>query len=111
MTCAIGFCGFPCPSTDKPDFPNYGAFHTAEVPFAFRNLNRWERPWKETDFAVERYMSSYWINFIRNGDPNGPNLPQWKSYSADTGYIMELSDKPVLREGLFQAEFAFLEGN
>ena len=25
-------------------------------------------------------MSSYWVNFITKGDPNGNGLPQWPEY-------------------------------
>jgi len=27
-------------------------------------------------------MSSYWVNFIAAGDPNGKGLPAWQPYSA-----------------------------
>jgi len=32
-------------------------------------------PWTEDDFKVSEAMSSYWTNFIKNGNPNGPGLP------------------------------------
>jgi para-nitrobenzyl esterase len=95
--------------TDKPGFPNYGAFHTSEVPFALHTLKYWDRPWKQLDYDVEKYMSAYWINFIKTGDPNGEGLPQWKKYDAIEQSIMELAEQPSLKKGLYKAEFAFLE--
>lgn len=94
--------------TDKPGFPNYGAFHTSEVPFALHTLSKWNRPWNDADYAVEKTMSAYWINFVKTGNPNGNALPEWKKYDA-TQPIMELNDKPVLKPGLFKKEFSFLE--
>ena len=29
------------------------------------------------DQAVSRMAQSYWVNFAKNGDPNGPGLPAW----------------------------------
>jgi para-nitrobenzyl esterase len=95
--------------TDKPGFPNYGAFHTSEVPFALHTLSRWDRPWVEKDFAVERTMSAYWVNFVKTGDPNGAGLPKWIPYSADDGSIMEFGDQPTLKHGLFKDEFRLME--
>jgi len=95
--------------TDKPGFPNYGAFHTSEVPFALHTLNRWERPWKETDFKVEKFMTAYWVNFVKNGNPNGNSLPEWKPFDKAHGNIMELGEQPVSTPGIFKSEFSFLE--
>jgi para-nitrobenzyl esterase len=94
---------------DKPDFPNYGAFHTSEVPFALHTLHRWNRPWRELDFAVEKSMSTYWVNFVKNGNPNGTGLPEWKIYEKTTGNILEIGDQSRLIPGLYKNKFDFLE--
>ncbi|MEO7990587.1 MAG: carboxylesterase family protein [Chryseolinea sp.] len=94
--------------TDKPDFPNYGAFHTSEVPFALHTLKYWDRPWTNKDYRVEKYMSSYWINFIKTGNPNGKGLPEWNSYDATLQTTMEFGEQPVSKPGLLKAELQFL---
>lgn len=84
--------------TDKPGFPNYGAFHTAEVPFAMGNLHTWIRPWKQLDYDVEKTMSAYWVNFIKTGDPNGAGLPKWEPFN--TGKIQEIGDATSSRDAV-----------
>lgn len=96
---------------DKPNFPNYGAFHTSEVPYALHTLHTWKRPWKSADFDLENTMSSYWVNFAKTGNPNGKGLPEWKSYDKKTGNILILNDTTYTQEGLFKREFDFLEIN
>jgi para-nitrobenzyl esterase len=94
---------------DKPDFPNYGAFHTSEVPFALHTLHLWKRPWRDIDYAVEKTMNNYWVNFVKNGDPNGEDVPEWKKYDKSTGNIMEIGDQSQLKPNLHKSEFDFLE--
>jgi para-nitrobenzyl esterase len=94
---------------DKPNFPNYGAFHTSEVPFALHTLHTWQRPWQQRDRAMEALMSSYWVNFAKTGDPNGAGLPQWPHYDPATGHIMVLDSGASSKAGLFKQEFDFLE--
>ncbi len=62
------------------EYTKYGAFHTAEVPYAFNNLQFVNRPWKEEDRALADIMSSYWANFARTGNPNWKGLPVWEVY-------------------------------
>jgi para-nitrobenzyl esterase len=95
---------------DKPGFPNYGAFHTSEVPFALHTLHLWKRPWRDVDFTVEKTMNDYWVNFVKNGNPNGEGVPEWGVYDKSTGIIMEIGDKSQSQPGLHKDEFGFLEG-
>lgn len=96
---------------DKPNFPNYGAFHTSEVPYALHTLHTWQRPWQALDKEIENTMSSYWVNFAKTGNPNGAGLPEWKSYDKEIGTIQVLGDKVYSQDGLFKKEFDFLEMN
>ncbi|MFK8163869.1 MAG: carboxylesterase/lipase family protein [Lewinella sp.] len=94
---------------EKEDFPDYGAFHTADVPYALHTLHAWKRNWEEEDRSLEKVMSSYWVNFAKTGNPNGADLPEWKLYEAADGFIQELGDEVVSRPGLHRAAFDFLE--
>jgi para-nitrobenzyl esterase len=95
--------------TDKPNFPNYGAFHTSEVPYALHTLKLWDRPWQERDYKMEKIMSAYWINFVKTGNPNGADLPEWKSYDREAGNIIEFNEGAILKPGMFKAEFEVMD--
>lgn len=65
-----------------------GSPHGGDVPFAFGTLGggRGGAPTPE-DLAVSRMMQSYWVNFARTGDPNGPGLPSWPRHVAGKDQI------------------------
>lgn len=78
---------------------DFGAFHTSEVPYAYCNLYKSTvRPWEEVDYNLQDVMSSYWINFARNGNPNGNGLPEWQPYSKDKNQTMILGEKIKLQK-------------
>lgn len=84
-----------------PDSARYGAFHTAEVPYVFNTLGQSNRPWRDDDRRLAERLGAYWVNFMKTGDPNGPGLPRWAPFSAETAVTMELGPKmgprPVAR--------------
>jgi para-nitrobenzyl esterase len=77
----------------KRDSSSAGAFHAGEILYVFDNLHAF--PWliSDGDRALAKLASSYWINFVKTGDPNGPNLPPWPSFS--TGSVMRLDAAAV----------------
>jgi para-nitrobenzyl esterase len=73
-----------------PEHPEFGAFHTAEVPYVFDNLGQLDRPWGEVDRQLADVASSYWANFAARGNPNGAGLPAWPAYGVAPRDLMEL---------------------
>ena len=37
------------------------------------------------DFAFREAVRSYWINFVKTGNPNGPGLPESDEFNSDNG--------------------------
>jgi para-nitrobenzyl esterase len=71
-----------------------GAFHAGELLYVFDNLQAC--PWliDDADRALAKLASSYWINFVMNGDPNGPGLPRWPSCRGADAAVMALDTPP-----------------
>lgn len=75
--------------------PSFGAFHTAEVPYLFGAMDTRLRPYGEADRRVSTLLQDYWLNFMRNGDPNASGLPQWSRTPSGGVGVMLLRPEPV----------------
>jgi para-nitrobenzyl esterase len=96
-----------------PDSARYGAFHSSEIPYAFKTLDKApERNFTAADRSLSQLVSGYWANFVKNGDPNGPGLPQWPQLSTTDPRIMKLDSdstaQPLLPERKLQAVWVYL---
>ncbi len=68
----------------------FGAAHGSEIPYAFNNLSgRNGASVAPEDQAVARMMNTYWANFAKTGDPNGPGLPKWPRYNSSKDELLE----------------------
>jgi carboxylesterase type B len=65
------------------------------------------RPWTDLDRQLADTISSYWVNFAANGDPNGKGLPVWPAWQSDRRMI--LGDKVEVGPGLTQAQLDFYQ--
>ena len=73
-----------------PGEPCRGAFHSSEHMYIFQTLLRSWRPYTGKDMDLSNIMCGYWTNFIKTGNPNGPQVPQWNPYEATSKKAMKL---------------------
>ena len=67
-----------------------GARHAGEIEYVFGTLDSSPAvPWDAADRKLSDLMMTYWANFARSGDPNGPTVPAWPRYDGS-------ASKPVL---------------
>jgi para-nitrobenzyl esterase len=71
---------------EMPGWDNPLAFHSSDLWFFFETLAKCWRPFVGKHYDVARQMCNYWANFVKNGDPNGPDangcdMPAWKPFT------------------------------
>lgn len=71
-----------------------GTPHGGEIGFVFGTLSvpffgPPPPPPSTEDLNVSRTAQSYWVNFAKTGNPNGPNLPDWPRYDPKKNLIFD----------------------
>ena len=91
--------------TKAPPFPagsiyqDWGASHFAELWYMFDRLHQENWDWTAADRTLVDTMSGYWVNFAKDGDPNGRGLPPWPAFKGTDGNVQYLGD-PVSTGGV-----------
>ncbi|UPK41378.1 carboxylesterase/lipase family protein [Paenibacillus pabuli] len=83
---------------DIPGWDQPGTFHSVDLWFFFETLAKCWRPFVGKHYDLSRQMCNYWANFIRSGDPNGPDttgeeMPRWEPYTQEAPFGMLFADQ------------------
>ncbi len=87
-----------------------GAPHACEIEYAMGNLHLVDVfEWTQEDYQVSKTFMNYFANFIKSGNPNGEDLPQWNPVigSDDTPATMVIDVESKLIEATDQARYQF----
>jgi para-nitrobenzyl esterase len=85
-----------------------GAFHSSELEYVFDNLNTRPYPWTDIDRKLAGMMSTYWTNFAKTGNPNGPGLPAWPACDSEHDVVLEFGDTVEVRQDFEKTNLEFL---
>ncbi len=100
------------PRGNPPPAPT-GAVHSAEIEYALGNLaTNPVYAWTDDDYKVSETMEGYFANFIKTGDPNGADLPEWPAAGSspdETPMIMRIDVDSKAEPAPHRARYLFLE--
>ncbi|XP_033727512.1 carboxylesterase 1D-like [Pecten maximus] len=88
-----------------------GAGHGAEILYMFG-----PRIFSELDETLSSdegrtftdMLVTYWTNFAKTGNPNGDGLVQWEAFTSNGRDYLELNDKAVPGQNLYEKRMKFL---
>ena len=88
--------------------PHGSATHVSEILYVFGHLDG-SRPWTDSDREVADEMSSSWVNFAKNGDPNGQGLSKWPVYDGKPPSVRVFGNPPEGTQAPSDAGLAFFQ--
>lgn len=87
---SVAYLYFFAHTPPEPGLEKFGAYHGAEIMYAFDNLGAdSDADYTEVDHRLRDQVSAYWVNFVRAGDPNAPDLPAWRTFEQAPDQVMQ----------------------
>ena len=99
----------PLEEGHAPDAEAY-ANHSGEIEFVFGTLDSKKLPWRPEDYKLSEAMGTYWANFAKTGNPNGPGMPEWPRYERKRGFqVMYLAPELHPAPDAQRRQYEFLD--
>ena len=73
---------------------DHGAYHGADVRYAFCALDKSWRPYTPTDYCIANDMADYFAAFVSSGIPSVERLTEWKPLRNGNRQFMHFGDTP-----------------
>ena len=80
---------------DPATAADWGSYHSSELPYIFGTWTRFTKGEQEARIAT--MMRTYWMNFIKTGNPNGAGLALWQAFDPAKNDVMSLGETPGMR--------------
>lgn len=78
--------------TPWPEHPEFGAFHSSELPYVFMVFPVVGHPYTSEDRHLSEVMNAYWMAFASKHNPNGDTRPHWPAFSPGSFETMDFGD-------------------
>ena len=75
---------------------DHGTPHGVDVPYVFQTLDPRKPETTQADLEISEAMSTYWTNFAKRGDPNGPGVPAWPVFTEANRQVLYFHDQPYV---------------
>lgn len=95
------------PPTGASD--DLGAYHAAEIAYAFDNVHTLSGNTSEVDIEVADTLSNYWVQFAKTGNPNGAGQAQWPRFTEQNLDHMVLDSSAQPATNLSPAAWGFFD--
>ena len=81
----------PAHASNSPEV-DHGMAHGPDVSYVFGTLDHKDPHLTAGDWKMSETVISYWTNFAKFGDPNGPGLPLWRPFTKSNDELMYFKD-------------------
>ena len=85
-----------------------GPWHSGEMIYVYGNLPVRSGLFDDVDYALQKAMTGYILNYVKTGDPNGAGLPAWEN-NTDSTRVMEFGANTGMIDEKYLALYAVMD--